>query len=286
MTEIPSAMFKSSFHSIFALFAGLTSAFAVNWPAWRGPNGDGVTTETNLPLTWSATENVRWKIPLPEPGNSTPIVWGDRIFFTQNEGERRALWCVNRADGKILWQAGPTWKEQERTHQTNPFCASSPVTDGERVIAWFGSAGLWCWDLDGKDLWHIDLGKQDHEWGYGSSPVLADDLCILNFGPGARSFLVGIEKKNGKEIWRFDVPPPKTPEGAGVGQNYIGSWSTPVLVNEAGRKQLVVALPGAVFAFDPKSGAELWHCNGLNPLAYANILAADSAILGLGGFGG
>src|ERR1051325_6295412 len=117
-------MFKPRLHFLFVLFATLASAVADNWPAWRGPNGDGTTTETKLPLTWNATENVRWKIPLPEPGNSTPIVWGDRVFLTQAEGERRALWCFNRADGKILWQAGPTWKERERTHQTNPFCSS------------------------------------------------------------------------------------------------------------------------------------------------------------------
>jgi outer membrane protein assembly factor BamB len=269
-----------------ALIAVAASALAGNWPAWRGPRGDGVTTETELPLIWSATENVRWKIPLPEPGNSTPIVWDDRVFFTQAEGERRTLWCISRGDGKRLWEAGPTWKEQERTHQTNPFCASSPVTDGERIIAWFGSAGLWCWNLDGKELWHIDLGKQDHEWGYGSSPVLAGDLCILNFGPGERSFVVGIEKKSGRETWRFDVPPPKAPEGPGVGNKYIGSWSTPVLMEEGGRTQLLVALPGAVFALDPQTGKELWHCDGLNPLAYANVLVGDTAVVGLGGFGG
>jgi outer membrane protein assembly factor BamB len=130
------------------------------------------------------------------------------------------------------------------------------------------------------------LGKQDHEWGYGSSPVLAGDLCILNFGPGERSFLVAVEKKTGKETWRFEVPPPKTPEGPGVGQKYIGSWSTPVLMEEGGRTQTLVALPGAVFAVDPQTGKELWHCDGLNPLAYANVLVADNTVVGLGGFGG
>jgi len=191
---------------------------AANWPAWRGPHGDGVTPETALPLKWSATENVGWKTELPERGNSTPIVWNDRVFLTQAVGTRRTVVCFARADGRMLWQQGPDWKTAERSHQTNPPCSGSPVTDGERVIAWFGSAGVSCFDFDGKELWHVDLGPQDHEWGYGSSPVLHGDLCILNFGPGARSFLVALDKKSGKEAWRFDVPAPDTMEGPGAQQ--------------------------------------------------------------------
>ncbi len=124
-------------------------ASAENWPNWRGPTNDGVTAEAELPLKWSATENVKWKIALPEPGNSTPIIWGDRVFLTQAVGPQRTLMCLDRQDGRTLWQKGPTWSEAERTHKTNPFCAASPVTDGERVIAWFGSAGLWCWGFAG-----------------------------------------------------------------------------------------------------------------------------------------
>lgn len=268
----------------FLLFA--TSAFAADWPTWRGPQGDGVTSETNLPLTWSATENVKWKIDLPERGNSTPIILGNRIFLTQAVGQRRTVMCLDRKDGKLLWQQGPTWEEPERSHQTNPPCASSPITDGERVIAWFGSAGLYAWDLAGKELWHLDLGKQDHEWGYGSSPVLSGDLCILNFGPGERSFLVAVDKRTGKEVWRFDVPPPAAPEGPGSKQGYVGSWSTPALVKVDGHEQLFASLPGAVFALDPANGREIWHCDGLNPLAYAQPMLVDGTVIGFGGFNG
>ncbi len=239
-----------------------------------------------MPLTWSATENVKWRIDLPERGNSTPIVLGDRIFLTQAVGQRRTLMCLDRRDGRVIWQQGPTWPEPERTHGTNPFCSASPVTDGERVIAWFGSAGLWCWDLDGKEQWHLDLGKQDHEWGYGSSPVIEGDRCFLNFGPGPRSFLLAVDKRSGKELWRFDVPPPVTFEGPGKAQGYTGSWSTPVLATLGGRRELLAALPGGVFGFDPATGRELWHCNGLNPLTYANPLVVDETIVGLGGFNG
>ena len=271
---------------LFLLLFISTSGLAANWPTWRGPQADGVTNETNLPLTWSATENVKWKAELPGPGNSTPIIWGDRIFLTQAVGERRTVMCLDRRDGHVLWQQGPTWSQPERTHETNPFCAGSPITDGEQVIAWLGSAGLYAWDMAGKELWHVDLGKQDHEWGYGSSPVLVGDLCVLNFGPGPRSFLVAVNKRTGKEAWRFDVPPPATPEGPGAGQNYFGSWSTPALVKIDGHEQLLVALPGAVFGLDPVSGHDIWHCNGLNPLAYAQPVLVDNVVVGIGGFNG
>ena len=279
-------MFSKAACSGLALIALTASTFAANWPAWRGPTGDGITTETTLPLTWSATENVRWKIELPEPGNSTPIVWGERIFFTQSQGERRTLMCLDRADGKLRWQHGPTWSAPERTHETNPFCASSPVTDGERVIAWFGSAGLWCWNLDGAEQWHVDLGKQDHIWGYGSSPVLVGELCILNFGPGERSFLVAVDKKTGKKVWQWDVPPPATLEGNGAKEGYIGSWCSPIVRDAAGKNEIVVALPGGVFGLDAESGREVWHCNGLNPLAYANVIDTGDVIVAFGGYGG
>src|ERR1044071_5459036 len=125
------------------------SAAAENWPAWRGPTGQGISGEKNLPTRWSTNENVKWRVPLPDRGNSTPIVWKDRIFVTQaiTSENKRVVVCLSRDDGKILWQAGPTWTKEELTHETNPQAAGSPVTDGERVIAFFGSAGVFCYDL-------------------------------------------------------------------------------------------------------------------------------------------
>jgi outer membrane protein assembly factor BamB len=276
----------SSSRLLIPLLLFATSGLAANWPTWRGPQGDGVTTETNLPLTWSATDNVKWKVDLPAPGNSTPIIWGDRIFLTQAVGDRRTLMCLDRKDGKVLWQEGPTWSEREQTHQANPFCASSPITDGERVIAWFGSAGMYAWDFAGKELWHIDLGKQDHIWGYGASPILLGDMCILNFGPGPNSFIVAVDKRTGKKAWRFDVPSPAVSEGPGSGQGWTGTWSTPVVTKIDGHEQIVAGLPGAVYGIDPSNGREIWHCNGLNPLVYAQPLVVDNVIVGLGGFSG
>jgi outer membrane protein assembly factor BamB len=262
------------------------SAWAENWPAWRGPSANGVTSETNLPLEWSEAKNVKWKVALPERGNSSPVVWGDRVFLTQAVGARRTLMCFDRHDGHLLWQEGPEWNGPEHTHPTNPFCSASPVTDGERVIAWFGSAGLFCWDLAGHEQWHIDLGKQDHDWGYGSSPVIDGDLCFLNFGPGPGSFLIAVDKHTGKEVWRFTIPPPVVAEGPGAGQGKDGSWVTPLVMNTGSRRELVVPLPGALFGLDPATGHELWHCNGLNPLIYASPVLIGDTIVTFGGYNG
>jgi outer membrane protein assembly factor BamB len=268
----------------------VASAWADNWPAWRGPEGTGVAPEKNLPLHWSTNENIRWKTPLPERGNSTPIVWKDRVFITQSVESRRTLMCFDRADGKLLWQEGPTHPGKEMSHETNPQSSSSPVTDSERVIAWFGSAGLYCYDFQGKEIWHRDLGEQRHIWGYGSSPILYHDLCILNFGPGTRTFLIAVEKKTGKTVWQIDEP------GGDSGENkpgeskpaWIGSWSTPIMIKAAGREELVLSWPKRVVAFDPKSGKELWTCSGLNALAYTSPLydKKKEIVVAMGGFGG
>ena len=283
-----------------AFLALISSALAGNWPAWRGPTADGVTPETDLPLKWSATEGVKWKVELPERGNSTPIVWGQKIFLTQAVGTKRTVMCMDRKDGKTLWQAGPEWPGQDVTHGTNPYCSSSPATDGERVVAWFGSAGLWCWSLDGKEQWHIDLGAQKHIWGYAASPVLDGDLCILNFGPGERSFIVAVNKKTGKEVWRFNVPHPAVQEGAGSGQ-YEGSWNTgrveELIAVKAieGEREFLISLPGALYSLDPRTGKERWHANGLNPVTYCEPLVSydfhsgpdrQPRVTAFGGYGG
>jgi outer membrane protein assembly factor BamB len=263
---------------------------AANWPSWRGPDGSGISKEEKLPLTWNATEGVKWKVPLSEPGNSTPIVWGTRIFLTQNSGTRRTLLCLDRKDGKVLWQEGPVWKEAERSHPTNPYCSASPVTDGERVIAFFGSAGLWCWNLDGKEQWNIDLGKLDHEWGYAASPLIHGNTCFLNFGPGDRTFLAAFDKSTGKEKWRVNVPPtdPKLPrnDGFGAQKGVIGSWSTPLIGTGAKGSELLMTWPERVVAYDPATGRELWSTDGLNPVIYTSTMIGEGVVIGSGGYGG
>jgi len=282
---------KSNRVLTFALGCLLTcAATAGNWPAWRGVKGTGVATEKNLPLRWSTNENIRWHVPLPERGNSTPIVWGRRVFITQADGSLRTLMCFDRVNGKLLWQKGPAYAEPEPTHETNPLCSSSPVTDGQRVIAWFGSAGLHCYDFEGEELWHRDLGAQRHIWGWGSSPMLHRDLCILNFGPGVPSFLLAVNKLTGKTIWQVDEPNANAGEKK-PGQDkpaWVGSWSTPVVIEAAGREELILSWPKRVVALEPMTGKELWSCAGLNPLAYASPLydKGENIVVAMGGFMG
>jgi outer membrane protein assembly factor BamB len=277
--------------SLWLLLA--TSLPAANWPAWRGPTGDGHSPEKNVPLTWSATENVRWKIALPEPGDSSPVVWGDKLFLTQSfekEGGRTVM-CYDRRDGKLLWKSGTTWTKPEQRYNQNPHCAASPVTDGERVIAFFGSAGLFCWDMNGKELWRRDLGPQAHEWSYAASPVLHGDVCVLYFGPGLNARLMGLDKTSGKTLWEFKEPAPlarprtdgfKGQEKTGM----VGTFTTPSIVRAGQRDELIQTFPQFTRAFDPRTGRALWHCDGLNELVYASPVAGEGVLVAMGGFFG
>jgi outer membrane protein assembly factor BamB len=202
---------KDSFCLCIAILTAASTfpSIAGNWPGWRGPDANGISPEKNLPLKWSTNENVRWRVALPERGNSSPIVWGDHVFVTQAVGSenRRTIMCFERKTGKQLWQSGVTYAEREPTQRDNPYCAATPVTDGERVIASFGSAGLFCCDMLGKQLWHRELGKMNHMFGNASSPVLHGDLCYLYFGPDEKSRLIALNKRTGETVW--EVQPPK-----------------------------------------------------------------------------
>lgn len=199
--------------SSILMLAVVPSTMASNWPGWRGPDANGVSGEKSLPLRWSTNENVRWRAPLPERGNSSPIVWGERVFVTQAVGadNRRAIMCFDRGTGKLLWQSGVTYTEREQTQRDNPYCAATPVTDGERVIASFGSAGLYCCDLEGKKLWHRELGKMNHMFGNASSPVIHGDLCFFYFGPDEKARVMALNKRTGETVW--EVQPPKVDPG-------------------------------------------------------------------------
>lgn len=281
-------------YSVVLALVATSIAAAADWPAWRGANGIGISTESDLPVKWSTTENVRWRFPLPEAGNSTPIVWGNRVFVTQAVGKRRTLMCVDRESGKLLWQQGVDTQENEPTHGTNPYCSASPVTDGKRVIASYASDGLFCYDFDGNVLWQrTDLGKQIHIWGNGASPVIYADLCILNFGPGETTYLIAVNKETGKTVWKKEEATgygeaPKS-EGEGKKSNaatYIGSWTTPPLINVDGQDQLLMSWPRRLAAYDPQTGNELWTCSGLNPLVYTSPIFEDGIVVAMGGFNG
>jgi len=203
-----------SFHVLGISLLAVAPTFAANWPSWRGPSGDGATTEKNLPLKWSQTDNVRWRTELPGPGNSTPVVWGDRVFVSQfvKKEDRRTLMCFDLASGKLKWQSGVTYTERESTQENNPYCAGSPATDGERVYVCFGSPGAYAYDMDGKEVWHRDLGKLNHVFGTAVSALVYGDLCIFNFGPDDKGRLVALNRKTGEIVWEAEPPKPDESE--------------------------------------------------------------------------
>ena len=261
---------------------------AENWPAWRGPTGQGHSSETNLPVQWSETENVKWKVPLADQGNSTPIVWGDKIFLTQANkgGTVRSLICLARTDGKQLWKSDVPFKGKERNWNQSWYCNASPATDGERVVVSFGSAGVWCYDFAGKELWNrTDLGAWEHMFGNGASPILHEDAVIQWCGPNekGRNFLIAVDKKTGSTLWETD-------------EKY-GSWSTPLIVKVAGKTQMLLGMspdaknakeaPNSHFkGYDPKSGKELWVCAGLDSFVYATPLVEKDIAVQMCGYNG
>ena len=264
------------------------AAFAADWPAWRGPTGQGISEEKNLPLKWRAKQNVKWKVPLANPGNSTPIIHGGKIFLTQANkgGSERSLICFDRADGKVLWQKNVAYTEKERNWNETWYANASPATDGERVVVSFGSAGVYCFDFTGKEVWkRTDLGKWEHAFGNSASPVIYDDLVIQWCGvnESGKNYLLAMEKKTGKTLWEK--------------QESFGSWSTPVIAKIDGKDQLLLGYStdakggppekhGFLRGYDPKTGKELWKCQGLNSYVYPSPLVGEGVAVNMSGYGG
>ena len=272
----------------FYIFLNVAS-FAENWPGWRGPLGTGKAEGKNYPTTWSRDNNVRWRIDLPERGNSSPIVWGDKVFVTQAieaKGERQLI-CFHSENGRLLWQKTVEFNTEEPTHRTNPYCSASPVTDGKHVIVSHASAGVFCYDLDGKELWRRDLGEQEHIWGNAASPVIYQNQCFLNFGPGNRTFLIALNLKDGKTVWQHD----EAGGESGIAKDgqrgkWVGSWTTPILIDGKRGDELLMSYPDRVVAFDPLKGKEIWSCRGLNPLVYTSPIYENGIIVAMGGYRG
>ena len=257
---------------------------ADDWPTWRGPKGDGHCLDTGFPLQWSPTQNIKWKVSLPTPGNSTPIISGQRVFVScaSSSGHVRSLLCFQRDTGSTLWQQDVEYVEDEPSHANNPYCSSSPVTDGERVIVWHGSAGLHAYNVDGAKLWSRDLGKFQHVWGNASSPLIHGDLVILNAGPGLSAFVVAVDRRTGADVWRRDFPDMVSQKV----DEFRGSWSTPVVAPLGGRDLLLVSLPQRLHALDPLTGSDVWSCDGLGKLSYASPLPSEEAIVAMSGYHG
>tara|TARA_R110002096_G_scaffold104771_15_gene230744 strand:- start:109 stop:1386 length:1278 start_codon:yes stop_codon:yes gene_type:complete len=276
------------------LFAVSPLCHADAWPSWRGDLlGSGVTQETDLPLEWGNDKNVKWRVELPEGGNSTPIILGDRVFVTQpvTAEKWRGLYCFDRETGKLLWKNGLVYEKQERTHRSNLFCSASPTTDGEMVVASYGSAGLVAYDLEGNQLWHRDLGALDHTWGNSSSPLIYGGLVLHYHGPAKNAVLYGLDKKSGETVWQWKEPawkPGERTDGfrGNSDEGVIGAFSTPILIEGAKRDELVMSFPMEMKGFNPKTGEVLWTASGLNPLVYTSPMYSDGVVVAMGGYYG
>ena len=282
------------FTLLIALCAGWSVASqAGNWSSWRGDlAGTGIVRDGELPLKWDTKKNVRWRVPLPDRGNSTPIVWGDKVFITQatESDKQRYVMCFDKKNGALLWQKGVKYTKPEQTHKTNPYCSGSPVTDGRVVVANYASAGVAAYDLDGEELWHRDLGPQEHVWGNGTSPVLFGDICILYHGPGPNSTLYGLDKLSGRTLWKRKIEEKddaKRVDGfRGRNGGINGAFTTPIVVEANGRHEVILSGANILWAFNPEDGGELWKCSGLNPLVYTSPVYDGNVVLSMGGYFG
>src|SRR5918998_950280 len=242
----------------------LAATASANWPQWRGPDLNGVSAERNLPAKWTATENVAWKLAMPDRSGSTPIVWGERVFLNVAEGDELGLWCVDRSKGTVLWKRalGGGNTRMRKHNMSSP----SPVTDGKSVWVRTGTGLLKGFDFAGKELWSRDIQKDygafGLNWGYASSPLLFEDSLYVQVLHGMKtdepSYVMRIDKKNGKTLWKVDRPTNAIRESP-------DSYSTPALLRYGKTTEIVITGGDCVTGHDPATGKELWRANGLNP---------------------
>jgi outer membrane protein assembly factor BamB len=278
-----------------------------DWPQFRGTNGSATSAESRLPVEWATDKNVAWKVSLPGAGWSQPVVWKDKVLVTTAIGDKPSrpgrgggggggmmfgrkpdtvykweIHCLNAADGKTLWkQTAAEKKPVIGSNPTNGYATETPATDGERVYAYFGGIGIvYCFDLDGKPHWNAEIGAYPTQMnnGTGSSPALADGRLFIQCDNDEKSFLVALDAKTGKELWR-------TPREERTG------WSTPLVWKNSARTEVVCLGSPNVRSYDPETGKQLWVLGGMSGQIKASAVA-DSDLLyvgsggGFGGFGG
>jgi outer membrane protein assembly factor BamB len=226
----------------------------LQWPRFRGPSGQGQTNEKSLPTIWDKDgRNIVWRTKVTGFGNSSPVVWGEQIFLTSSDakGTERYLHCFDRSTGSMRWSKQvPPRPSEPAVRDKNGYASSTPVTDGERVIAFLGTCGLVCYDFGGNLLWQYDAFKIKTGHGPGSSPVLYKNLVILAQDQNqADSIFIALDKRTGKLVWEAKRPKAMT-------------WTTPIIVHVGGRDELIVAGGETVRGYDPATGKELWVLRG------------------------
>lgn len=257
---------------------------AGDWTQFRGPGGLGVANEPGVPAQWSSTENIVWKAELPGPGASSPITIRDRVFLTcytgyglePNQGDpqklERHLLCFERGTGKLQWKKTFQPKLPEHAYQGegayHGYAASTPTTDGERLYVFFGKSGVFCFDLEGQQLWQASVGEGTSGWGSGCSPVLHGPLLLVNASVESGS-LVALDKLTGKEVWK-----------AG---NIRAAWNTPLLVKGKDRMELIVSVEARLLSFNPDDGQPLWNADGVHRYVCPSVVAHDDIVYAIGG---
>jgi hypothetical protein len=258
-----------------------------DWSRFRGPRGDGSSDATELPLTWSADDNIAWKTPLPGPGASSPIVWGDRVYLTCYSGYfvpdqpggstsdlQRHLLAIRLSDGEILWDRRvPAKLPEEERIRDHGYAANSAAADADHVYVFFGKSGVFAFTHEGEQAWQADVGSKTNGWGTAASPVLFGDLVLINASVESES-LRALDRGTGQEVWK----------ARGIRE----AWNTPLVVKSpAGRDELVVAIHGDILGLDPRDGKQLWSCKtDITWYMAPSVIAHDGIVYCLGGRSG
>ncbi len=238
------------------------------WANWRGPQFTGHSEEKDLPKTWTAND-VAWKAPLKGRGQSSPVLWEERIFLTTalNNGRERVVLCLNRNDGRVLWERTAHTGDAEPLHKMNTWATATCATDGEHVYAFFGrGGGLFCYTLDGDLVWSQNLGVFEGPWGTAASPLIVGDLVIQNCDADKDASIAAFNKKTGAEVWRT------------ARDNFRG-WSTPILHRVGDHDEVIVNGHTGPKGYDPKTGKELWYCKSFNGRGEPTVTPGPNGLL-------
>lgn len=255
---------------------------AENWPSWRGPRGDGSSLETEIPVRWSGTENIAWKIAVPHVGHASPIVWDNRVFLvgTDLAGHDRTLMAYSRADGKLLWEKSVIRTPLERKHGLNSYASSTPATDGESIFVSFldtaeseqGQMLVAAYDFDGTEKWKVRPGVFSSVHGYCSSPVLFEDSLIVNGDHDGEAYIVALSKESGETLWKTSR------------ENRTRSYCTPIIRDIGGRTQLLLSGNKCVASYDPHDGSRHWIVDGPTEQLVASLVYSRDLLFVTGGF--